>query len=270
MKLSEQLLESVLAIAHEAGAQLAHWYAQSVNVQHKADNTPVTEADLAISQFLSEKLTALTPEIPVLSEENCAIPFAERQHWARYWLIDPLDGTQQFIDRTGQFAVLITLVESNRPVLGVIHAPILQRTYYAMKGFGAFRQTPESHEKLVARPLDLSKPLKIALGASDNQQKVRSILAQNLDYDWLILGSSSLKSALVAEGSADCYVRLGKTGEWDTAAAEILLEEVNGAVFDDRFQPLTYNLRESLINPRFVMVADKQINWENIFDFKAL
>lgn len=154
MQLSQSLLDQVLTLANEAGKHLARFYQQDVAIQTKSDNTPVTEADLFVSQFLIEKLTELFPDIPVLSEENCNIPFEQRQTWQTYWLIDPLDGTQQFIDRTDLFSVLITLVQNHQPVLGVIHFPILNITYYAMKGFGAFKQSdkeikPYSQEKSI-------------------------------------------------------------------------------------------------------------------------
>ena len=180
MQLSQSLLDQVRTLANEAGKHLARFYQQDVTIQTKSDNTPVTEADLFVSQFLIEKLTALFPDIPVISEENCNIPFEQRQTWHTYWLIDPLDGTQQFIDRTDQFSVLITLVQDHQPVLGVIHFPILNITYYAMKGFGAFKQSNKEITRLQPRNIDLTKPLKIAVGATTSQEKVRSILAKNL------------------------------------------------------------------------------------------
>ncbi len=244
MILSQSLLDQILKLANEAGKHLARFYQQDVKIQTKSDNTPVTEADLFVSQFLIEKQT-----------------------WQTYWLIDPLDGTQQFIDHTDQFSVLITLVQHNKPILGVIHFPILNITYYAMKNFGAFKQTDKEIKALQPRKIDLTKPLKIAVGATTSQEKVRSILAKNLSCEFTVIGSSSLKSGLVAEGIVDCYVRLGKTGEWDTAGAEILLAEINGGIFDPHFQPLTYNQRESLINPPFVMVADNTQNWASVFQF---
>ena len=149
----------------------------------------------------------------------------------------------------------------------MIHFPILSITYYAMKGFGAFKQNDKEIKTLCPRKIDLTKPLKIAVGATTSQEKVRSILTKNLSCEFTVVGSSSLKSALVAEGTVDCYVRLGKTGEWDTAGAEILLAEINGMIFDPQYQPLTYNQRESLINPPFVMVADNTQNWASVFQF---
>ena len=265
--LTTQLLQDVIHIAQQAGEHLQRFYQHSVSVQIKADNTPVTEADLFASQFLTEKLTALTPHIPILSEENCNIPLAERQAWAFYWLIDPLDGTQQFINRTDQFSVLITLVRKNKPVLSIIHAPILSITYYAMRDFGAFKKQVDQVKKLTKNTINFDRPLRIAVGATTSQEKVRSILPKDFPCEFVVVGSSSLKSGLVAEGAVDCYVRLGQTGEWDTAGAEVLLGETHGAIFDSHFEPLTYNQRETLINPHFVMVGDQSLDWRSIFQF---
>lgn len=285
LPLNEHLLNQVLLIAYQAGKHLRRFYQQQVEVCIKEDNTPVTEADLFVSRFLTEKLRALFPNVPVLSEENCRIPFAERQYWQEYWLIDPLDGTQQFIDRTDQFAVLMTLVRKNKPALSVIHAPILSTTYYALKDFGAFKKQGEQVVRLTGElskqhrievsnehRIELSnqhriEPLKIAVGATTSQEKVRALLPPNFPCEFIVFGSSSLKSGLVAEGVADCYVRLGRTGEWDTAGAEVLLAETGGTIFDSHFAPLTYNQRETLINPHFVMVADKSRDWRAVFQF---
>ena len=285
LPLNEHLLNQVLLIAYQAGKHLRRFYQQQVEVRIKEDNTPVTEADLFVSRFLTEKLRALFPNVPVLSEENCRIPFAERQYWQEYWLIDPLDGTQQFIDRTDQFAVLMTLVRKNKPTLSVIHAPILSTTYYALKDFGAFKKQGEQVVRLTdelskqhrievsnEHRIELSnqhriEPLKIAVGATTSQEKVRALLPPNFPCEFIVFGSSSLKSGLVAEGVADCYVRLGRTGEWDTAGAEVLLAETGGTIFDSHFAPLTYNQRETLINPHFVMVADKSRDWRAVFQF---
>lgn len=267
LTLNEHLLNQVLLIAYEAGKHLQQFYQKQVHVELKEDNTPVTEADLFVSQFLTEKLTALFPNVPVLSEENCHISFEERKNWKEYWLIDPLDGTQQFINRTDQFSVLITLVRKNKPVLSVIHAPILSITYYAMRDFGAFKKQLDQVKKLTKNTTNFDRPLRIAVGATTSQEKVRSILPKDFPCEFVVVGSSSLKSGLVAEGAVDCYVRLGQTGEWDTAGAEVLLAETHGAIFDSHFEPLTYNQRETLINPHFVMVGDQSLDWRSVFQF---
>lgn len=264
--LNQSLLENIKRIAQEAGEHLKQFYARSVEIKIKADSTPVTEADLFISRFLTEKLQALTPNVPVLSEENCDIPLDERAKWQEYWIIDPLDGTQQFINRTDQFSIVIGLIQQNQPVLGVIYAPILDKLYFAMQASGAFLQ-----ENGKIRPLTAStnpkKGLTIAVGSHIHANKTRDILADT-QADFVEYGSSSLKAGLVVEGKADCYIRFGDTGEWDTAVAEVLLKEVGGAIFDFHFSPLTYNQRETLINPYFVMVADRTNHWDKIFLFK--
>ena len=263
--LTTHLLQDVIDIAQQAGEHLRRFYQDSVAVHMKEDNTPVTEADMFVSQFLTEKLTALTPDIPILSEENCQIPLEVRSKWQSYWLIDPLDGTQQFINHTDQFSILISLVKNGQPVLGVIYAPILECTYYAMQGFGAYKKTAKQHIKLTFRDIEPNRALRIAVGSSSAAEKVRSILNKNFDYEFHIFGSSGLKSTMVADGQCDCYIRLGLTGEWDTAAAEILLSEMGGVVFDLNYQALTYNQRESFVNPNFIMAATQDFAWEKIF-----
>lgn len=265
--LSPQLLEKMLEIAFQAGEHLTQFYARSVEVQIKADKTPVTEADLFISRFLTEKLQALTPNIPVLSEENCKIPLVERAGWQEYWIIDPLDGTQQFIDRTDHFSIVIGLVQQNRPVLGVIHAPILQKTYFAMQGNGAFLRENGEISRLNCKKSPENDRLRVTIGTSHSEAICQA--AKPREVDFIQYGSSSLKAGLVAEGKADCYIRLGDTGEWDTAVAEVLLNEIGGQVFDLNFQPLTYNCRESFVNPHFMMVGDRGRDWQQIFHFPS-
>ena len=265
--LTQHLLDQVLEIANQAGEHLKTFYARSVEIQIKADQTPVTEADLFISKFVIEQLKQLTPNIPVLSEESCKIPLSERAKWEEYWILDPLDGTQQFINHTDQFSVMIALVQHNRPVMGIIHAPILNKTYYAMDGQSAFLQENGTTTRLapICKKLDQTSCLKIAIGA--NSKEIEQSIKPPFQAEFIQYGSSSLKAGLVAEGKADCYVRFGDTGEWDTAAAEVLLAECGGKIFDLNYQPLTYNQRESLVNPYFVMVGNKQCDWQAIFRF---
>ncbi|KAE9533387.1 3'(2'),5'-bisphosphate nucleotidase CysQ [Ursidibacter arcticus] len=265
-QLTPQLLDAVLDIAHRAGEHLKAFYAKSVEIKIKADHTPVTEADLFISQFVIEQLQQLTPHIPIISEENCNIPLEERVQWQEYWLIDPLDGTQQFIDRTDQFSVVIALVQQNRPVLGVIHAPILHKTYYAMANYGAYLNEHNQLTRLrLCKKLAQSHRLRITVGTS-NSEKIRQMVKPAYQIDFIQYGSSSLKAGLVAEGKADCYIRLGDTGEWDTAAAEVLLAELGGKIVDLQFVPLSYNQRQHFINPYFIVIGEGEYNWQTIFN----
>lgn len=267
-QLNQTLLDQVLHIAQQAGEHLKRFYACAVEVQIKADHTPVTEADLFVSQFVIEQLQQLTPNIPILSEEGQKIPLSERSQWQEYWLIDPLDGTQQFIDRTDQFSVVIGLVQHNRPVLGVIHSPILNKTYFALKGQGAFllENGIRTHLSGICKKLPEKHRLQITIG-SVNTQKIEPAILPPYQANFTRFGSCSLKAGLVAEGKADCYIRLGATGEWDTAVPEILLAECGGEIFDLNFLPLTYNQRETFINPPFIMVGNKQYNWQQVFAF---
>lgn len=259
------LLEHALNIAYQAGEQLKMFYQHKVAIKIKEDKTPVTEADLAVSRYLMQALQEIDPTIPVLSEENCAISLEERKQWQRYWLIDPLDGTQQFINRTDQFSVLIALIENQRPVIGIIHAPELKQTFYAIKGQGAFFIQDQQRSRLDSRhPFNPKQPITIAVGKSTNQQKVLATLNPKFNYQFITYGSSGLKSTLVARQQCDCYIRLGDTGEWDTAAAELILQESGGDVFTLSQQPLTYNQRETFVNPHFIMVGDRQWDWQQI------
>lgn len=268
LNLSQNLLDDVLQIAFQAGEHLIKFYQHSVNVQIKPDHTPVTNADLFISRFLTQKLTALTPGIPVLSEECCDIPPSERLQWESYWIIDPIDGTQQFIDHTDQFSTLIALVQNHQPVLGVIHAPVLKQTFYAMQHYGAFKLNGNQLFALQARQLDFSAPIKIALGSASSRERLKPWLNPAYQYEFIIYGSSGLKSTLVADGTADCYVRQGKTGEWDTAASEVILRELGGRICDTAFMPLSYNRRDTLKNPDFLMLCSEQTEWRQLFMFK--
>lgn len=263
LNLTQTLLANVIHIAEQAGEHLRYFYHRSVKVQMKSDSTPVTEADLFVSQFLMEKLTALTPHIPILSEECCHIPLSVRCQWPQYWLIDPLDGTQQFINHTDQFGVLIALMQGNQPVLGVIHIPMSKQTFSALQGTGSFKQG----NFLKPRQIDFNQHIRIAVGSTLTQQKLLPFLNPCFRYQFIIYGSSGLKSTLVAEGKADCYVRLGKTGEWDTAASEILLAQLGGCIVNKQFEPLTYNQHENFDNPDFMMLCSNQAQWRQVFFF---
>lgn len=274
-KLTPTFIDEVLSIVEQAGGHLQKFYQQTVTISEKADHTPVTSADLFVSNFLIEKLTALSPTIPVLSEENCNIPFEQRQRWQRYWLIDPLDGTQQFIDKTDQFSILLALVENNVPVFGVVHSPVLRQTYIAMQNQGAYclsevpAQILIGHRHFARIPsqkmFDKRQVIKIAVGKSTDLQQLTARLNPQYIYEFVICGSSSVKALLVASGECDCYICIGTTGEWDTAATEILLNECGGGIVNLNFEPLSYNQRPSLLNPDFIMFGDKTWSWKTLF-----
>ncbi len=258
------MLTDVIRIAREAGDRILSIYDSEFAVRAKDDKSPLTEADMAAHKVIVAGLSALTPDIPVLSEESARVPFAERSRWQRYWLVDPLDGTKEFIKRNGEFTVNIALVEDHAPVLGVIVVPVRGLCYYAVAGVGAFRRSGEGQaEAIHVRPLDLRR-LVVAGSRSHAGPGLAAFLerlARHHGRPEFISMGSSLKFCLVAEGRADLYPRLGPTSEWDTAAAQCIVEAAGGIVTDTTMQPLRYNTRDSLLNPHFFVSADREYDW---------
>ena len=260
-EIARRLTQDALAIAHQAGKRIVEVYgADECKVDYKDDETPVTTADLAAHRIIVDRLQSLIPRFPVLSEESDGISFEERHQWPAFWLVDPLDGTREFLRRNGEFTVNIALVVDNRPVLGVIVAPILDVAYFATHGSGAFKQVGT----LPPQPISVrSAPSQITVARSRNPRtgpRMQQFLDGIGDYDEIPMGSA-LKSCLVAEGAADIYARLGPTGEWDTAAAQCIVEEAGGHIRDVNSRDLTYNMRESLINPHFLVYGDDEVDW---------
>ncbi|WP_120510046.1 3'(2'),5'-bisphosphate nucleotidase CysQ [Photobacterium salinisoli] len=266
MELS-MLIPSVIEIARESGQVILDIYQRGqFEKQIKTDNTPVTSADLAAHKLVLDRLTELTPDIPVLSEEDAAIPLEERQQWDRYWLVDPLDGTQEFIAGSGDFATIIALVENNHPVMGVVYAPVSGVVYYACRQQGAWKITPEGETVAISTHKHEGPTRSIAVAIS-RRQDIRAItnrLDPALNYDLVPLGSAALKSCLVAEGAVDCYLRLGPTGEWDTAATQCIVEEAGGRILNTHLTPLSYNERHTLENPNFITLGDESLPWADI------
>ncbi len=261
------LLPSVNDIARSSGQVILDIFQRGqFEIQIKIDNTPVTSADLAAHKLVVEKLTELTPDIPVLSEEDAVISLAERSQWQRYWLVDPLDGTQEFIAGSGDFATIIALVENNTPVMGVVYAPISGVTYYAYHGKGAWKVTPEGETVRISTHKHELPTQSIAVAISRRQDisAITNRLDPSLNYDLVPLGSAALKSCLVAEGAVDCYLRLGPTGEWDTAATQCIVEEAGGRILNTHLTSLSYNERDTLENPNFITLGDETLPWSTI------
>jgi 3'(2'), 5'-bisphosphate nucleotidase len=264
---SEQIIKQVIQIARNGGEAIREIYLKGdYSREIKSDNTPVTSADLAANEIICAELALLTPDIPILSEEAADIPLDVRQHWQRYWLVDPLDGTGEFIAGSGDFSVIIALVEANKPVLGVVYVPMTQTCYYAMAGKGAFKRDDSGEHSIHCHPVPESEihQLRFAVSRRQDPQAVLNLFETQSKADLVIMGGAALKSCLVAEGQADCYVRLGPTGEWDTGAAQIIIEEAGGKIMDLNLQPLSYNQRESLENPNFMVVGSPDIPWNNL------
>ncbi|AIF47214.1 3'(2'),5'-bisphosphate nucleotidase CysQ [Dyella japonica] len=256
------LLQHVATIARDAGEAILVVYGEDFEVERKQDHSPVTAADLAAQRVITAGLAALDDALPVISEEARAAPWSQRREWSRYWLVDPLDGTREFIKRNGEFTVNIALIENHESVLGVVLAPVTGELYAAARGQGAWlqRAAGAAWERIATR--GMVEPATVA-GSRSHGGSGTALLQQLIgnDYASMPLGSS-LKFCLVARGEADVYLRRGATSEWDTAAAQSVLEEAGGAVLDLAGDPLRYNRGDSLINPEFIAVGDVSIDWK--------
>lgn len=255
----------VLDIARQAGEEILRIYNSSFDVKLKSDQTPVTDADIAADQLIHRLLNQLTPDIPVLSEEAESIPFEVRRQWSRYWLVDPLDGTREFIKRNDEFTVNIALIDQHRSILGVINAPALKLDYFAWQGGGAYKAQKKQAEHAIYCRKANPEQLIIAGSRSHASNKLQNFI-DNLTNAELISMGSSLKSCLVAEGEADVYARLGLTSEWDTAAAQCIVEEAGGQILQTDMSPMRYNTKDSLLNPEFFVIGDNSINWSQFLD----
>lgn len=253
-------LEPVLALAKQAGRRIMEIYQSDFRVGEKDDHSPLTAADLASHHCLVEGLTALYPKHPVLSEESAALPFKERAEWETYWLIDPLDGTKEFVKRNGEFTVNIALIHRNEPVLGVVYAPAKELSYFASEGCGAFRQVGEAEPENIEVCPSAPAIVRVVGSRSHATVDLGLYLSRLGDHELVSIGSS-LKLCLVAEGAADLYPRIGLTSEWDTAAAHAVVKEAGGSVVDLAGQPLRYNTKESILNPYFLVYGDRSRDW---------
>ncbi len=257
----EALLPNVIDIARLASEKILEVYNSEFAIAHKDDKSPLTEADMAAHHVIVAGLSELTPDIPVLSEESAKISFEERSKWTRYWLVDPLDGTREFIKRNGEFTVNIAMIEGHESVLGVIVIPVNGLCYFATRGSGAYKQqqAEAAPQPIRVRPLDLSNVIAVGSRSHAGPQLMKFLEGLG-SYELLSMGSS-LKLCLVAEGQADIYPRLGLTSEWDTAAAHCIVEEAGGRLTDTAMQPLRYNSKDSLLNPYFFVSGDAGHDW---------
>ena len=255
------LLAPVTALAVKAGAAILDVYnSDAFDIQEKEDKSPLTAADLAAHHVIVDGLAALTADIPVLSEESASLPFAERSAWQRYWLVDPLDGTREFIKRNGEFTVNIALIDNGVPVLSAVHVPVTGVSYLACRGQGAFKQESGGEPRTIQVRKLGDGPVMVVGSRSHRGESLNKFLDKLGEHEMVGMGSS-LKLCLVAEGSADIYPRLGPTSEWDTAAAQCVVEQAGGFVTGTDMQPLHYNTKDSLLNPFFLVFGDDGHDW---------
>lgn len=251
----------VAAIARAAGREILDVYAQGESAPIlKEDDSPVTAADLRSQRLIAGALAALTPGVPMLSEEAARPPYGERSRWARHWLVDPLDGTREFLARNGEFTVNIALIEAHAPVLGVVHLPVSDTTYRGVPGEGAWRHVGSAPAQAVHVAARAADPVRVVGSRSHRGDSLAGFLSRLGAHELKAVGSS-LKLCMIAEGAADVYPRLGPTSEWDTAAAHAVVVAAGGTVVELNGQPLRYNEREGLLNPFFVAYGDTRRDW---------
>jgi len=253
------LLSGVIDAVIEAGNAILPFWRKALTVEHKSDASPVTQADLAAHQVLAQRLSALAPEIALLSEEDCAIPLSEREQWQRWWLIDPLDGTRGFIEGSAEFTVNVALIEQGRVVFGVVGQPTAQRLWYGGKDLGAFfREGRQAPKTLAAREPKASGFTLCASRKHSNAAQEALIAAVNQRFAPMRINvSSSLKLCLLAAGEIDLYPRLSPTSQWDIAAAQGVAEGAGAAVLNAQSgAPLNYPPKDSLLNPPLLALAE--------------
>jgi 3'(2'), 5'-bisphosphate nucleotidase len=244
------LLAEVVAIAREAGERILAHYHETVAVGRKADDSPVTQADLDANRHIVERLKSATPDVPVVAEESELPDYAERREWRRFWLVDPLDGTKEFVQRNGEFTVNIALVEDGIPTLGVVHAPARGLFYYAERARGSFEQVADGEPtRIASAPADPSQPLSVVTSRSHPSEELERYLEQ-FEVRERVYAGSSLKFCAVAKGDADIYPRLGPTMEWDVAAGDCVYR--HSAWEGQHRSELTYN-KPDLRNDGFVI-----------------
>lgn len=266
----QTLADQVTVLCRQAGEAILKVYnrSQGFVVDTKADNSPLTEADLAAHRILERGLTGLLDSVPVLSEESPMPGFDERKAWERYWLVDPLDGTREFVNRNGEFTVNVALIEAGEPVLGVVHVPVSNITYVGAQKLGASKREGDSvrpiRVRTIAERKSTGEPVELVASRRHGAEAVERLL----DKVGQALGpvetknmGSSLKLCLVAEGEADLYPRLAPTAEWDTAAAQAVVEAAGGVVLDDQFRVLRYNSKSDILNPFFYVIGDPEYDW---------
>lgn len=244
-------LQTIVAIAEDAGSAIMEIYDKDFNIEYKDDKSPLTEADIKSNEIICNALEKYYPNIPILSEENKEVPYEERKNWNYFWLIDPIDGTKEFIKKNGEFTVNIALIKNNTPVLGVVYAPALGDIYYAKKDHGAFKNNKELPIYKNSSPKDKLKVVASKSHLSDETQEfIDSLESKSIEQ---VSKGSSLKLCMVAEGEADIYPRLAPTMEWDTGAAHAIVLEAGKKVFQyNKKSEVEYN-KENLLNPWFVV-----------------
>ncbi|MBN7771240.1 3'(2'),5'-bisphosphate nucleotidase CysQ [Marinobacter daepoensis] len=248
------ILPDVINIADEASEKVLHIYQSDFKVSYKEDRSPITAADLASHEIIVKGLRNLSRDIPILSEEGADVPWEERKKWRRFWLIDPIDGTRDFTQRTGEFTVNIAMIEDGEPVMGVVTAPALKEAFWGVKGEGAYSRDRTGRVRRI-RTAEPKETLRVVASKNHLNDETRAFI-ESLGAHETVQAGSSLKFCRIAEGHADIYPRMGPTSEWDTAAAHAILLAAGGKVQTPEGESLTYG-KENILNPYFIAAG----NW---------
>ncbi|MGH1426905.1 MAG: 3'(2'),5'-bisphosphate nucleotidase CysQ [Arenicella sp.] len=264
----EAYLDTVIDIAHDAGELILAVYRDGFDVEMKGDGTPLTIADQRSHNLICSRLLELTPDIPILSEESDHIAYEDRCRWRSYWLVDPLDGTKEFVKKSGEFTVNIALMHENQPVLGVVHTPVKEWTHWGVHARGAWKQIGHGEKQRIQAKPYTGGNVTVVASKSHGQDKLEQFLnnveRQEGSYDVTNMGSA-LKICLVAEGIGDIYPRLGLTSEWDTASADVIIREAGGHIIQVDGKPVIYN-KPNLLNPFFLAIGSGDYDWIPLLD----
>ena len=258
IQIKSVLIEQLIEISKEAGKAILEVYNTNFDYKIKEDSSPLTKADTLSNHIIFKRLKALTPDIPILSEESSNIPYHERSKWNQYWLIDPLDGTKEFIKRNGEFTVNIALIDNHKPIFGVIYAPVLNQTFWGSNNNGSFKMEGDKKPKRITVSSDNKEAIRIVSSRSHLSNELVSFQKNFKNTKTQSIGSS-LKFCLVASGKADIYPRLGPTSEWDTAAGHAIARFAGGVVMTMKKEELSYNQKESLLNPHFFVSSNIEL-----------
>lgn len=256
----KSLVDPVVALAEQAGHAILEVYSTDFEVQRKADESPLTQADLAAHRCIVAGLERLTPGTPIISEEENLPGFAQRGAWERYWLIDPLDGTREFVNRNGEFTVNIALIDNHRPVFGVVHVPVQTKTYIGCEGYGAELRDGSNPAQAIHVAARSARPVRV-VGSRSHRGASLDAYLENIGENNMIPMGSSLKFCTVAEGGADIYPRFGPTSEWDTAAAQAVVEQAGGSVVTLDGKSMKYNTKPDILNPFFLVIGATDRDW---------
>jgi 3'(2'), 5'-bisphosphate nucleotidase len=258
IQIKSELIEQLIEISKDAGKAILEVYNSNFGHQIKEDLSPLTKADTLSNNIICERLKVITPDIPILSEENSDIPFNIRSSWEQYWLVDPLDGTKEFIKKNGEFTVNIALIENNTPIFGIIHVPVTNETYWGSNTKGSFYIKGNNQKTKLCVEKNIRSQVRIVASRSHPSKMLDALLEEIGEYK-IITKGSSLKFCLIAKGQADIYPRLGPTSEWDIAAGHAIVKFAGGSLLTIDRKSMQYNLTENNLNPYFVVASREDL-----------